>query len=148
MDSATGWVAKHIRTYVDSGGAKGHLYQGLPTLLITVRGRRSGVLRRTALIYGRAGDDLVVVASNGGSDGHPAWYLNLRDTPQVDLQVGTERFAARARTATADERPALWQAMVTIFPRYEQYRAAAAREIPVVVLERLHTGTGIDVGPA
>jgi deazaflavin-dependent oxidoreductase (nitroreductase family) len=139
VDSATGWVAQHIRTYVDSGGAKGHLYHGLPTLLLTVRGRRSGVLRRTALIYGRAGDDFVVVASNGGSDGHPAWYLNLRDTPDVDLQVGTERFAARARTATEQERPALWQAMVTIFPRYEQYRAATAREIPVVVLERRET---------
>ena len=136
VDSATGWVAKHIRTYVDSGGTEGHLYQGLPTLLLTVRGRRSGVLRRTALIYGRSGDDVVVVASNGGSDGHPAWYLNLRDTPDVDVQVGTERFAARARTATPQEKPALWQAMVRIFPRYEQYQAAAARDIPVVVLER------------
>ncbi|MEV0129862.1 nitroreductase family deazaflavin-dependent oxidoreductase [Dactylosporangium sp. NPDC050688] len=136
VDSATGWVAEHIRTYVDSGGTKGHLYHGLPTLLLTVRGRRSGVLRRTALIYGRSGDDLVVVASNGGSDGHPAWYLNLRDTPDVDVQVGTERFAARARTATPQEKPALWQAMVQIFARYEQYQAAAARDIPVVLLER------------
>ncbi len=136
VDNATGWVARHIRTYVDSGGTKGHLYQGLPTLLLTVRGRKSGVLRRTALIYGRAGDDVVVVASNGGSDGHPAWYLNLRDTPEVDVQVGTERFAAVARTATPEEKPALWQAMVEIFPQYLKYQAASARDIPVVVLER------------
>jgi deazaflavin-dependent oxidoreductase (nitroreductase family) len=139
VDSATGWVAKHIRTYVESGGTKGHLYHGMPTLLLTVRGRKSGVLRRTALIYGRAGDDVVVVASNGGSDGHPAWYLNLLDTPDVDVQVATDRYAARARTATEQERPALWETMVTIFPRYEQYRAAAAREIPIIVLERRET---------
>jgi len=136
LDSPTGWVAEHIRRYVESDGAQGHLDQGSPTLLLTTRGRRSGKLRRTALIYGQDGDRYFVVASNGGAPKHPAWYLNLVEHPDVTVQVGPDRFAARARTASAEEKPPLWEQMTGIFPLYSQYQAKAGREIPLVILER------------
>jgi deazaflavin-dependent oxidoreductase (nitroreductase family) len=96
VDSRVGWVARHIRSYVESGGREGARYGGADTLLLTTRGRRTGKLRRTALIYGRDGDSYVVVGSNGGSEKHPEWYLNLVANPTVMLQVGPDTFDARA----------------------------------------------------
>ncbi len=136
LDSPTGWVAKHIQQYVETDGQKGHIYNGTPTLLLTTRGRKSGKLYRTALIYGQDGDRYLLVPSNGGSDEHPSWYRNLVETPEVDLQVGAEKFKARARIATTDEKPALWSIMTKIFPTYNTYQKKAKREIPVVILER------------
>jgi deazaflavin-dependent oxidoreductase (nitroreductase family) len=135
FDSPTGWVKSHIKTYVDSNGKKGHLWRGLPTLLLTTQGRKSGKLRRTALIYGQDGPNYLLVASNGGDPNHPSWYLNLSANPEVELQVGTEKFHARARTATAEEKPKLWKIMSKIFPTYDRYQAKAGREIPLIVLE-------------
>jgi deazaflavin-dependent oxidoreductase (nitroreductase family) len=135
FDSPTGWVKSHIKTYVESDGKKGHLWRGLPTLLLTTQGRKSGKLRRTALIYGQDGKNYLLVASNGGDPNHPAWYLNLSANPNVELQVGTEKFKARARTANASEKPRLWKIMSKIFPTYDRYQAKAGREIPLVVLE-------------
>ncbi|MEU7898402.1 nitroreductase family deazaflavin-dependent oxidoreductase [Nonomuraea sp. NPDC049152] len=137
FDSTTGWVADHIRTYLETNGEKGHMYQGWPTLLLTTRGRKSGKLRRTALIYGQDADRYLLVASNGGSAAHPAWYLNVMAEPDVTLQVKADRFAARARTATAEEKPALWTAMTSIFPLYDSYQTKADREIPLVIMERV-----------
>ncbi|WUH98372.1 nitroreductase family deazaflavin-dependent oxidoreductase [Spirillospora sp. NBC_00431] len=134
-DSPTGWVAKHIRAYVESGGRNGHLYQGLPTLLLTTRGRKSGLLRRTALIYGQDGDRYLLVASNGGAAEHPAWYLNLSAHPEVTVQVGADVFTARGRTATPDEKDALWQVMTSVFRHYDKYQAASERDIPLIILE-------------
>ncbi|GAA1578098.1 nitroreductase family deazaflavin-dependent oxidoreductase [Actinomadura kijaniata] len=134
-DSPLDWVAEHIRVYVESDGAEGHLRQGWPTLLLTTRGRRSGRLRRTALIYGRDGDRYLLVASNGGAPAHPAWYLNLTAHPEVAIQVGAERLPARARVATPEERPALWRTMAEMFPPYDEYQAGTDREIPLVILE-------------
>jgi deazaflavin-dependent oxidoreductase (nitroreductase family) len=136
VDSPTPWVAKHINSYVQSNGQSGHLYHGMPTLLLTTRGRRSGMRRRTPLIYGEAGDSYLVVASNGGSSSPPAWYLNLTEDPAVDVQVGAEIFPAWARIATAAEKPLLWQQMASIFPTYDSYQAKAGRDIPVVILDR------------
>ena len=137
VDSPTGWVAKHIQDYVASDGKKGHIHNGMPTLLLTTRGRKSGLLRRTALIYGQHGDSYLIVASNGGSPDHPAWYLNLTEQPKVHLQVGADKFNARARVATVEEKSALWQIMAKIFPTYNSYQAKAGREIPLVILERI-----------
>jgi deazaflavin-dependent oxidoreductase (nitroreductase family) len=136
-DSPQGWVARHIRRYVDSDGRDGHEWRpGVFTLLLTTRGRRSGRRRRTALIYGRDGDRYLVVGSVGGSARHPAWYLNLLEHPEVEVQVGAERFTARARPATAGERPRLWSLMTDIWPYYQGYQKKTRREIPVVILER------------
>lgn len=136
IDNPTGWVNRHIRDYVESAGKRGHRWQGADTLLLITRGRRSGELRRTALIYGRDGDRFVVVGSNGGSSTHPAWYLNLLADPDVTVQVGEEVFEARARDATPDERPRLWELMTGIWPDYDNYQRRTDRQIPVVVIER------------
>ncbi|NDU76519.1 nitroreductase family deazaflavin-dependent oxidoreductase [Actinomadura sp. DSM 109109] len=134
-DSPTPWVADHIRAYLETDGVQGHLYQGWPTLLLTTRGRRSGRLRRTALIYGRDHDRLLLVASNAGAARPPAWYLNLTAHPQVTVQLGADTLTARARTATPQEKPPLWTRMTSIFPLYDTYQATCEREIPLVILE-------------
>lgn len=130
-------MAKHVRRYVETDGKSGHRWNGKDTLLITTRGRRSGRLHRTALIYGRDGDRYVVVASQGGAPKHPSWYLNLVDQPKVELQVEADRFAARARTATPKEKPRLWQLMASILPEYDRFQKRTSRDIPVVILERI-----------
>lgn len=134
-DSPSAWVRNHVEEYVATDGKKGHRWRGMPTLLLTTRGRKSGKLRRTALIYGRDGDNYLIVASNGGAAKHPLWYLNLDAHPEVELQVGADTFAARARTATPDEKARLWPVMSAIFPTYDSYQRKTRRDIPLVVLE-------------
>jgi deazaflavin-dependent oxidoreductase (nitroreductase family) len=136
IDSPTGWVASHIKQYVETGGKKGHMWRsGAPTLLLTTIGRKSGARRRTALIYGRDGDAYVVVGSKGGSHVHPLWYLNLTEHPEVELQVADQTMRARARTANAEERARLWPEMTRIWPDYDRYQTRTDREIPVVILD-------------
>ena len=136
VDSPTEWVADHIKEYVESGGEKGHEWrEGVATLLLSVKGRKSGLWRRTALIYGRDGDNYVVVASKGGSPTHPLWYLNLRDNPESEIQVGPDKVRVRARDAEGEERARLWQTMSAIWPDYNNYQKKTDRQIPVVVLE-------------
>lgn len=134
-DSPKGWVAAHIDEYVETGGRKGHRWRGVDTLLLTTRGRKTGKLRRTALIYREDGDGYVVVASNGGAAHHPEWYLNLVAEPRVALQVKGDVFEGTARTSSGDERSRLWQAMAEVWPDYDAYQTRAARVIPVVVIE-------------
>jgi deazaflavin-dependent oxidoreductase (nitroreductase family) len=136
-DNPTDWVARHIRSYVESDGKKGHRFYGHDALLLTTRGRKSGKLRRTALYYGEDGGRYVLVASDGGAPHDPAWYLNLVANPAVVVQVRDEAFAAIAHRASPDERPRLWELMTAIFPRYAAYQKKADREIPVVVVERV-----------
>jgi deazaflavin-dependent oxidoreductase (nitroreductase family) len=127
---------EHVERYRATGGAEGHDWQGTSVLILTTHGRRSGAERSTPLIYGQHGNDYLIVASNGGAVEHPAWYLNLEADYDVEVQVRDDRFPARARTATAEERPELWRTMVERWPKYEDYQRQASREIPVVVLER------------
>ena len=135
FDSPTGWIKDHIHEYVESDGEKGYLWHGVPTLLLTTRGRKSGLLRRTALIFGRDGKNFLLVASKGGAPKHPFWYLNLVANPEVEIQVGADKFTVRARTANKEEKPRLWKIMAEIFPRYDEYQAKAGREIPLIILE-------------
>jgi deazaflavin-dependent oxidoreductase (nitroreductase family) len=135
-------VAEHIREYVATDGRRGQWLPGwkAPTLLLVTRGRRSGKLRRTAVAYGEHDGHYVLVASDGGAERHPAWYLNLVEDPVVQVQVGDDRFAARTRDAREDERPALWKLMTSIGPELEGHRRSArkhGREIPIVILERI-----------
>ena len=113
------------------------MHNGMPTLLLTTRGRKSGKFYRTALIFGQDGDRYLIVPSNGGSDNEPSWYHNLVENPEVELQVAADKFKARARDASAEEKPTLWEIMTKIFPTYKSYQKKAKREIPVVVLERI-----------
>jgi len=133
-DSPTGWVAAHIHEYVETDGERGHRWKGAPTLLLTTTGRRTGVRRRTALIYGRDGDGYVVAGSWGGRARHPSWYLNLVADPEVEVQVGPDVFHATATTATGGERARLWTLMAGIWPAYDSYQQKTERQIPVVLL--------------
>ena len=138
------WIRDHLQRYLSTNGEDGHLWDAtlgggtglVPTLVLTTTGRKSGKPLTLPLIYGRAGDSYVVIASKGGAPQHPTWYLNLEANPEVEVQVKAERFRARARTATGAERAALWQQLVEIYHPYEKYQAATSREIPVVVLDR------------
>jgi deazaflavin-dependent oxidoreductase (nitroreductase family) len=131
FDNPTGWVAAHIRSYVQRDGR----FNGRDSLLLTSRGRRTGRLRRTALYYGRDGDRYVLVATAVRGGGHPSWYLNVLASPAVVLQVRTDSFAALAKPAEASERGRLWELMVGVFPKYAAYEREAGRELPVVVAE-------------
>jgi len=107
--------------------------------LLTTIGRRSGEKRTSPMFYGTAGDAYVVIGSKGGADTQPGWYLNLRANPVVEVQVGREQFAARARVATGKEREQLWEQMAQLIPLYRDYQKKTKREIPVVVLEKQPT---------
>ena len=134
VDSPVDWVNRHIQRYVETDGAEGQFWQGTQNLLLTVTGRKSGIPRRTALIYAEDGEDFLVVGSTGGADKHPLWYLNLVANPIVQVQVGARKFDAIARTASPEEKERLWPLVVAVFPTYEDYRKKTSRDIPVVVL--------------
>jgi deazaflavin-dependent oxidoreductase (nitroreductase family) len=130
--------AEHVKRYIETDGKEGHDWRrGAPVLLLTTSGRRTGRKHVTPLIYQRHDGNYLVVASKGGADSAPEWYLNLLADPNVELQVWGDRFPARARTATAEERPKLWRTMLSVWPDYDEYQKRTSREIPVVVLERL-----------
>ncbi len=144
--SNSGWIAEHREKYLASNGADGHMFDStavggpglVPTLLLTTIGRKSGEPRIMPLIYSETGGGYVVIASKGGAQQHPAWYLNLLEQPEVEVQVKADKFRARARMAVGAERATLWaqqQALAPIFDGYQQ--SADTREIPVVVLERI-----------
>ena len=128
---------EHVDRYVATNGEEGHNWvRGAPVLILTTTGRRSGETRSTPLIYGRSGADYLVVGSKGGAPTPPAWYLNLQANPDVAVQVKADRFAARARTASKQEKPELWKTMTSIWPDYDEYQTKTEREIPVIILER------------
>jgi proline iminopeptidase len=139
------WMKDHVALYQSSGGKEGHLYtiplpnvavKNVPSLLLITTGRKSGEKFLFPLFYGKTGDSYFVIASKGGAPEHPGWYRNLRANPEVEVQVGTAKLRARARTASGEERAKLWQQAVGIWPPFADYqRKAAAREIPVVVLD-------------
>jgi deazaflavin-dependent oxidoreductase (nitroreductase family) len=136
VDSPVEWIQDHIRRYVETDGAEGADFLGYKALLLTTVGRRSGARRRTALYYGRDGDDYLLVASRGGDANHPSWYLNLDANPEVEVQVGGDVFTAKARTVEGPDRARLWQRMVETFPQYAEYQERTTRLLPVVVLRR------------
>ena len=136
VDSDRDWVKKQIDEYLATGGTQPVFRYGAPLLLVTTQGRKSGEWRRTCLIGTSDGDDIVVVASMGGAPTHPSWYLNLESNPRVWVQQGTDAFWTTAHTATADEKPRLWELMVGLYPDYADYQTKTDRQIPVVVLER------------
>jgi deazaflavin-dependent oxidoreductase (nitroreductase family) len=126
--------AEHVRRYQETNGDVGYIWNGVPTLLLTTTGRRSGQPRTNALIFGRDGDDYLVVASQGGMPTHPNWYWNLTDSPEAQIQVKADHFTVRARTAGDTEKPRLWKSMTDVWPNYDTYQTRTDRVIPLVVL--------------
>ena len=109
------------------------MWRGFPTVVLTTTGRKSGDLRRNALIYGKDGDDFILIASYGGRPTHPLWYLNLVADPSVTIQERADVVHGTAETVPeGDERQRLWDQMVSIFPPYAEYQAKTERRIPVV----------------
>lgn len=129
---------EHVRRYEETDGEEGHDWKpGVPALVLTTTGRKSGQERKFALIYQEVDGAYVIVASKGGAPKHPGWYLNLQANPEVTVQVKADRFTAKARTADAEERAKLWPVMAKVWPAYDEYQQKTDREIPVVVLERV-----------
>lgn len=129
--------APHVQRYLETDGEDGyHWHNGTTILLLFTKGRKSGQQRSNALIFQPWGDAYLVVASKGGADEAPAWFHNLEADPEVEVQVKADRFRARARVATAQEKPAMWAEMTKAWPDYDNYQRKTSREIPVVVLER------------
>jgi deazaflavin-dependent oxidoreductase (nitroreductase family) len=127
---------QHVKRYIETDGAEGYMWNGVPTLLFTAKGRKSGELRTIPIIFAQVGEKYVIIASKGGAPAHPAWYLNLQADPHVKVQIKGDKFDAVARTAEGAEREELWAAAVKTWPNYEVYQSRTDRKIPVVVLER------------
>jgi deazaflavin-dependent oxidoreductase (nitroreductase family) len=126
----------HTLSYRLTGGLVGQHVPGLPPmLLLDHAGAKSGKKRTTPLVYIRDGEDIVIVASKGGSRRNPAWFHNLRANPETTVQVGSRRLPVTARIATADERARLWPKVVAAYRGYESYQERTEREIPLVILE-------------
>lgn len=128
--------ADHVRVYQETNGETGYIWNGVPILLFTTTGRKSGQPRTNAIIYTPVGDKYVIIASKGGSPTHPAWYLNILEDPNIEVQIKAEKFAATARTADSPEREQLWAEAVKAWPNYDIYQSRTDRKIPVVVIER------------
>jgi deazaflavin-dependent oxidoreductase (nitroreductase family) len=126
--------ASHQFWYRRTGGRVGGRINGMDVLLLTTHGRKSGKSRTTPLQYVSDGDAYVVVASNGGSDRHPGWWLNLKADPDATVQVKSARRAVRAREASPDEKARLWPRLTALYAGYGDYQQATSREIPVVIL--------------
>jgi F420H(2)-dependent quinone reductase len=126
------WISQaHVAAYKLLGGASTF---GSPTLILTVRGRKSGRPISKPLLYLDDGGKLYLVASYGGSDSSPAWYLNLTANPEVEVQLGRETRRCRARTLSSEERDAMWPKLVAMYASYAEYQKKCARVIPVVEL--------------
>ena len=126
-----GFVGLHTLWYRATGGLVGG-WLGGPILLLTTTGRRSGASRTLPLVYLKTDRGYALVASYGGSDRHPAWYLNLDAEPRVEVQVGPRRLVGRAETVGAERRAELWPKLVALYSGYESYQSRTEREIPVV----------------
>jgi deazaflavin-dependent oxidoreductase (nitroreductase family) len=125
---------EHVRRYQETDGEVGYLWNGVPTLLLTTTGHKTGRARTTPLIFARDGEDYLVVASMGGALTHPYWYVNLTSNPEAEIQVRAEHRTVTASTASAEEKPRLWDIVRAQWPNYDVYQSRTEREIPVVVL--------------
>lgn len=126
----------HLKLYLWSKGSIGGSMRGLSVLILTTKGKQTGLLRTKALMYLTYGKDFVVIASNLGKENHPGWWVNLMAEPNASVQIKDSQYAVHAREAQGEEREKLWQALSDKTLDYEQYRAWTSRRIPVVILER------------
>ena len=142
--SERGWIAKHRELYLTDGN-QGHLWDSsaaggpgpLPTLLLTTMGRKTKKKSVMPLLYGNVGTGYAIIASKGGDPKHPGWFHNLLEQSTVYVQVATDIFQANARVASGEERMTVWNQMASMYPPFTDYQNKTAREIPVVVLEKI-----------
>ncbi|MDE8650347.1 nitroreductase/quinone reductase family protein [Novosphingobium album (ex Liu et al. 2023)] len=144
-DQRKDWATEHREMYLGSGGAKGHIMditavggRAFAThCMVKYTGRKSGKVFITPLCYGDIGGEVVIVASKGGADHHPAWYLNIREQAEVEFQVATQAFRATWREPAGAEREKVWAFMVDNFPFYADYQKATDRIIPLVMMQAI-----------
>jgi|SRR5947209_3932981 len=129
------FTGAHTFFYRLSGGKLGGRFRKSPVLLLITTGRKTGKQRTTPLLYLRDGNNIVLVASNGGAAKHPTWWLNLQTHPQTEVEVGSQKLHVTARQANAEERQHLWPLLVDMYSPYDDYQQKTSREIPVVILE-------------
>jgi len=137
--SPSAWVRDQVEAYESSGGQRGNtlMETGMPVVIVTTRGNKSGKLRKTPLMRVEHGGEYALVASKGGAPTHPVWYHNLTADPEaVVIQDGPEPFDARVREVSGDERASWWERAVAAYPPYADYQASTSREIPVLVASR------------
>jgi deazaflavin-dependent oxidoreductase (nitroreductase family) len=129
------WVRDQVEQYESSGGTEGTTLRGLPVIVLTSRGAKSGKIRKNPLMRVEHGGRYAVVASQGGAPTHPTWTYNLRADPHVELQDGPVRQDMTARELSGDERTEWWDRAVAAYPDYADYQTKTDRQIPVFVLE-------------
>ena len=127
---------EHVRQYEATGGKTGHDWNGTSCLILRVKGRKTGRVRKYPLIYGMDGNDWVLVASKGGAPENPGWYDNLVANPDCEIQVWDEVIPVVASTGSAEDKKRVWPAMTSQWPDYDKYQEKTPREIPVVLLRR------------
>ena len=127
---------EHVRQYEATGGKTGHDWNGTSCLILRVKGRKTGKVRKYPLIYGMDGNDWVLVASKGGAPENPGWYDNLVANPDCEIQVWDEVIPVVASTGSAEDKKRVWPAMTSQWPDYDKYQTKTPREIPVVLLRR------------
>ena len=138
IPSTSKWVADHVALYEGSGGTEGTTLgnSGLPVIIVTNRGRKTGAIRKTPLMRVADGNNYVLVASQGGAPKHPFWYHNLKADPNVEIRDKTEVFKMSVREVDdSAEKQRLWALAVAAFPRYQEYQDKTDREIPVFIAE-------------
>jgi len=134
--STSEWARKQAEAYESSGGTDAPDLRGMPIIVLTSVGAKSGMLRKTALMRVEHDGEYAVVASQGGAPTHPVWYWNLTKTPQVELQDGAEKHDYLAREVTGDEKAVWWERAVAAYPPYADYQTKTERQIPVFLLTR------------
>ncbi|HEX9644903.1 MAG TPA: nitroreductase/quinone reductase family protein [Acidimicrobiia bacterium] len=137
VDNPSPWARKHVDQYLESGGEKTDHPMTDRLILLYVKGRRSGEIRRVPVVHFTDGDDMLIVASKGGAPEDPMWYRNLVANPQVWVRHKDDFFEARAHVLTPEERTPAWEMLTAIAPGFAQYQEKASRTIPVVRLARV-----------
>ncbi|GAA4081233.1 nitroreductase family deazaflavin-dependent oxidoreductase [Streptomyces shaanxiensis] len=135
--SPTGWVREQVELYESSGGTQGTtlMNTGMPVILLTTRGAKSGKIRKTPLMRVEHEGSYAAVASQGGAPKHPVWYHNIKADPRVELRDGTVLRDMRAREVTGAEKDEWWERAVAAYPPYADYQKKTDRVIPLFVLE-------------
>jgi deazaflavin-dependent oxidoreductase (nitroreductase family) len=134
MNDINKQVVEEFRT---NGGKVGGMFEGFPLLLLTTTGAKSGKPRVAPLVYTTDGDSIVIIASKGGAPTHPDWYHNIAANQEVTVEVGTEKFPARAEIAAEPERTRLFNAQADIMPNFYEYQQNTDRTIPVITISRV-----------
>ncbi len=137
VPSAAAWVREQVETIESTGTTRSVQIMDRPVVMLTMRGAKSGNVRKVPLMRVEHDGAYAAVASMGGAPEHPQWYHNLRAQPEIDLQDGTETWSARAREIEGDERAQWWERCVAAYPPYAEYQEKTDRLIPVFVLERV-----------